>query len=510
MFKKFFTSKRNIVILSLAVVLIVVGFFWFNNSDKNQTTVKVSKQTISEEVLITGKTESAKNIEMSFDRSGRVFSAKVKVGDHVSPGQVLATLDSNDLYAQLDQSLANLKAKEARLSELKKGVTSGDKNFSSSEVLGAENDLRNAEDLWLLALIDAYTKMDNAIRNLTDIFFDDPTTINAYYRLDNVTVDELIEFSFLRRELEGKLVDWNKRIGGLTVKSDLDKEYTTDLNNLYRTREYLDKISKNVNSLTATSEYSETTLTSYRTNISSARTEINSAISSVQNAKQAVLSAKNKLDLVLTTPEEILIGEADVEKAEAEANQIRAQISKNTIISPIFGLVTRQDAVVGETANPGVNLITVMSDGDFEITANIPEIEVGKLVLGNKVEITLDAYPQETWMGKVSYIEPAETIVDGVVNYKIKVSFDKKDARLKSGLTANLVIETIKKENVLVLPLYSIFQEKGNYFVKKILAGDQFENVPIKIGIKSRDGRVEIISGLNEGEEVVAVETIKK
>lgn len=503
MLKKYFTRKWIIIESLVLIGLIIGGIFWFNRSTANQGTVRVVRGVIAQEVAITGKTEAVENIEMSFDRSGRVASAPVKVGDQVFAGQILAALDSSDLYAQLDQALAGVKTQQAKFSELKKQVKSDDPKFSNSQVLGAESELNTAQNSLVQSLIDAYTKNDDAVRNLTDIFFDNPRTVDAYYNLSGVSADDLINLSFMRRDLEVRLTAWEKRTGSLTTQSDLNREYSLDLDNLFKTRKYLDAISEEINSLTPNSDHSATILSGYRTNVFSARSEINSAIASLQAAKQAVLSGQTKLDLALATPEELLIGEAGLEQAEAQADQIRAQIAKNMIVAPISGVVTRQNAKVGETASPGVNVVTVMSDGKFEISANVPEVDVGKLSLGDKVTITLDAYRGgEEWSGKVSYIEPAETIVDGVVNYKIKISFDKNDTRLKSGLTANLTIETMKLENVLILPQYTIIENDKGSFVEKSLANNQTQEVAVKIGIRSQDGMVEIISGVKEGDEV--------
>jgi HlyD family secretion protein len=272
----------------------------------------------------------------------------------------------------------------------------------------------------------------------------------------------------------------------------------------------LDKLARAINVIDSTSILADT-LTGYRNNVSTARTEVSVAISGLQTAKQNILSAQSKLDLSLKqyglknappTKEEVVNLEAQVEQAQAQADQILAQISKNKIISPIEGIVTRQDAKEGETGSVNLNVVTVMSDGSFEIEANVPEVDVGKLSLGNKVSISLDAYPGAIWTGKVSYIEPAETIVDGVVNYKIKVVFDNSDSRLKSGLTANLKIETVRKENVLVLPQYSIVENDKGSFVNKFVDKDETEEVSVKTGIRGQDGRVEIISGLKEGDMV--------
>jgi len=519
MFKKYLTRNWIIIECFVLVFLLIIGYFWFGRAGINQDSVKVVRSTISQEVVITGKTEAIENIQMSFDRSGRVASTPVRVGERVSSGQTLVSLDSGDLYAQLDQALANVKVQQAKLDELKKGARQEDVDVSNSQVLAAQSDLSDSLGSLLQSLTGAYTETDDAIRNLTDIFFDNPDTINALFNLSGVTSDELIDLSFTRRDLENRLIDWSKRTGVLTTKSDLDKEYTLDLEILYKTRVYLDKISKAVNPLTPDGTLTATILSGYRTNVSSARTEINSVISSLQSSKQAVLSAQNKLDLSMNqlrlkkappTKEELISGEAGVEQAQAQAEQIRAQISKNMIISPISGVVTRQDAKVGQTVSPGVNIVTVMSDGDFEITANVPEVDVGKLALGNKVSITLDSYSGEVWTGVVSYIEPAETIVDGVVNYKIKVNFDKNDSRLKSGLTANLTIETIRRDNVLILPQYAIIENDKGSFVEKSLGNNKTEEVAVKIGIRSQDGMVEIISGVNEGDKVQNVGLKKK
>ena len=82
------------------------------------------------------------------------------------------------------------------------------------------------------------------------------------------------------------------------------------------------------------------------------------------------------------------------------------------------------------------------------------------------VDMTFDAFPGETFTGKVFYIDPAETIESGVVDYLVKVSFDTPDPRIKSGLTANLDINTQTNQNALILPQYAIIQNASGTFVE--------------------------------------------
>ena len=92
-------------------------------------------------------------------------------------------------------------------------------------------------------------------------------------------------------------------------------------------------------------------------------------------------------------------------------------------------------------------MVSLIADNSLEVDADVPEIDIGKISTGDTVSMTLDAFPGETFTGKVFYIDPAETILSGVVDYLVKVSFDKNDPRVKSGLTANLDITTETENN---------------------------------------------------------------
>ncbi|MEN9341911.1 MAG: hypothetical protein RIQ54_167, partial [Candidatus Parcubacteria bacterium] len=176
------------------------------------------------------------------------------------------------------------------------------------------------------------------------------------------------------------------------------------------------------------------------------------------------------------------------------------------IRSPINGIVTKQDAKLGEIATAGNALISVISSSNLQIESNVPEVDIGKLAIGNSVSITLDAFPGETFSGHVVAIDPAETIVDGVVNYKITVSFDELHEKIKSGLTANLRIVAQKKEGVLVLPQYAILENDNGSFVRIYDEARRVTtDVPVFLGIRSSNGTVEIISGASEGQQVANI-----
>ena len=116
----------------------------------------------------------------------------------------------------------------------------------------------------------------------------------------------------------------------------------------------------------------------------------------------------------------------------------------------------------------------------------------------------VDALPGETFQGTVFYIDPAETVTQGVVDYKIKVSLNSSDTRIRSGLTANLAIRTRHKDAVALLPQYAILQNDQGTYVE-VMQGKNVINLPVTLGIQDEKGNVEIVSGVQKGDQVLNV-----
>ncbi len=145
-----------------------------------------------------------------------------------------------------------------------------------------------------------------------------------------------------------------------------------------------------------------------------------------------------------------------------------------------------------------------MSDAGYEVDGGVSEIDIGKVAIGDTVSMTLDAFPGETFTGSVFYIAPAETNTGGVISYLIKIAFSKPDPRIKSGLTANIDIQTKQDNNVLILPQYAILQNDQGTFVET-LVNNKIVQTPVVLGIQDETGNVEVTSGVSEGEQVINI-----
>lgn len=194
---------------------------------------------------------------------------------------------------------------------------------------------------------------------------------------------------------------------------------------------------------------------------------------------------------------------AGVSQAQAALRTATSQDNKNVLTAPFDGILAQQFIDPGEVVNPGTKVGFLIASNGFHIEANVSEVDIARIKIENPVSITFDALFDKTFQGAVETIESSETIIDGVVNYKITIKINQEEPQLRNGLTANLSIETARRLNPLLLPEYAIIEKDEGAFVEKIKNGI-LEEVPVMIGVRDSNGNIEIISGLLEGEEVVA------
>ena len=508
--KKSLTFK--IVISVLVLLLVFVAFkILSGNGNEDSQKISVERGSIAEIVRITGKVVPVNDVELGFETSGIVASAPVDVGETVTPGRTIASLDTDDVYADLRSAEAQLLADEAHLQELLNGSRPEEIAVSEAKLASNESKLIDAQAQLLDSVADSYTKADDAVANKIDQFIDNP--------LSKPDLSFNIPDFILKNEIESDRDTANDSLLGLaqlSVSTDTTnvliisseaKGYINQINIL------LNKAALAVNTLTTGTNLSASTIDAYKADVLSARTNVNAALSKILTAEEKVRTAQSNIaiskeDLSLlkagSTEEQIQGARANVQKSEAAVLSARVQINKSSIKAPIKGIVTKQDAVVGQTVSAHESVVSIISDDDLEIEAQIPEVDIGRVLVGNSVRITIDAFGDQEFMGTVSYIDPAETVIDGVVNFKSNIVFVETPENLRSGLTSNLFIETNSKDNALVVPQYTILEKDEGTFVVKDINGERVET-EVELGLRGSGGMIEILSGVSEGDELYNV-----
>ncbi len=478
--KKYFSKKVLIIIAVVAVILVVI-IIKINGGNGKQIT-NVIRADIVQEVAATGKVKPNQSVNLGFDKSGRVGAVYASVGDVVKRGQIFASLELDEISADLIKAKASLLEENIKLREIK-----------NTAPISYNDAYKNLDT----AIKEGFIYADNAIRNKTDQFFknvpDNPQfeisiTSGNFVHYFNVPIEVAIDINNNRRKVEDILIGWKKT-------TTIDQAIT----NLNAISVFLDKMAGAVNTFTSADYAYDTTVNNYKTAISGARSDVSGAIS-------AIVAAKDKLNTAPTLGqsgefESVLTQGAIVSQAEATVSSLEATLAKSIIRAPFDGVITLQDAKVAGAVSAGATLVSMMNQNEMYIEANISEIHISKIAVGNPVSVTLDAFPDEIFSGEISYIEPGDVIIDGIVNYKIRTALNNSDARIKSGLTANLKIQTAKKGSVLTVPFYAVLKEGDQNFVNKIV-GKKAQKIPVSLGLSGNNGLVEILGGLGEGDMV--------
>jgi len=239
--------------------------------------------------------------------------------------------------------------------------------------------------------------------------------------------------------------------------------------------------------------------TSYEQSIDNQSSDYWSNLSSLQSAEaQIKLTAENLKQTELT-----------VEAAKEELEEAGESLQGYKFFAPYDGVVLSSDFRIGEEAG-GSNTLTLISD-EFIVKVTVSENDIFKISEGVEAIITLDAYSTLEFNGTVSEIIPVSVNNGGIISYEVLIEFDAgEEVAIFHGLSANASIITQKAEDILYVPIQSVYKEDGRSFVDLLTTFDvEPENIQeavrqteITTGINDYL-YIEVISGLKEGDIIV-------
>lgn len=419
----------------------------------------------------------------------------------------------------------------------------------------AENSLNAAYESGLNTADSKYLLASNAIDTVNDIFNDDDLmdilgNLNYQLRINAIQAKDDANNTF------NVLKPYISAADSTKSQSDIDSALSHLESSCDSLGDSFEIIYSALLSTQPMVNITKTELDAYKTSVSAERTNLNSAITSAVSARQAILSAKisntsnintaqqalDSAEALLSQynaslaateasqaaavasaegslasakkqleklqaaakPETIAVYEARLSQSRAAYNSILSKYEDRSIAAPADGIVSNIYKEEGENAGASEIIISLIIKDGIEIEADIPESDIVKIGLNNSCDITLDAFSSaDIFKGTVVSINPAETVVDGVVYYKIKIIFSEADEKIKPGMTANADILTEKKEEILVIPIRFIQEKSGKSIVKVQKPDGSIEEREIIKGIRGEFGDIEIVSGLSEGERVM-------
>ena len=266
--------------------------------------------------------------------------------------------------------------------------------------------------------------------------------------------------------------------------------------------------------------------------LNTAKANLASSESSMAYEKANYNRYKTLYDKGLVSADEYESALLSYRKAMEDVNAKRESVKKAqtnlgyaTITSPIDGVVLSKSVEEGQTVAASFNtpeLFSIAQDlTDMRVIADIDEADIGSVKEGQRVSFTVDAFPDDHFEGQVTQVRQQATTESNVVTYEVVISAPNKDLKLKPGLTANVTIFTMEKNDVMAVPSKALrfipteaLLEKGQTISDcegdhKVwtLEDNTFKAHKVEIGT-SNGVMTEIISGIPEGMEILTDFTI--
>jgi len=422
---------------------------------------EVQKGDIRQIVSTTGSVDSDIQNTYTVQGSGEIISALEK-GDAFSEGDILVELDNSDGLLILSQAEKDIELSESSLNTAKINYQKAlDENHIAIQL--AEINTEKAEE----------------------------STESAFKSLESANRSASLAYESALRVLE------NAEEQLQIARND---PATTDMQ-MAQYESNVESAENQVNSAKASNSSSTSqSESSYDQSILSQSSTYWSNLSSTQNAEAQIETTREN------------ISQAEIQLGLAKMNLESTQediISGYILNAPYDGIVFLSDFKVGNQ-NSGTNMISVISN-DFLIKATIGETDISKISEGDEAYVTLDAYPGNEFPGKVQKIIPVSVDEGNIVSFEVMISFsNNEDIEIFFGLSANIDIIAKKADNVLFVPIQSVYKEDGRSYVD-LLTSEQIQQEDIEGYIEKTQVTtgindyyyIEVITGLNEGDIIV-------
>ena len=499
-----------------AGVLAVIALYMFYSGDKSPTyeMITTQKGDLVQEVSVTGKIRPAQAVDLQFESSGRISFVNYKVGDKVNTGATIVSLENMELQAAVTSAKADLEKTKRNFESL------NDSSISSSLRVELENAKASLDQIIRKADGDLASKYNSAFNALNEAMtqIDSSSATLEYIRkthLEGKSLDDYI------KQLQVKTSDDIKSVKvlfpsigkpGVTIMpvlyGQLDPALKEMLNALQSIRTAFTFLQNEMES-----NYSIISSATDRTSVNTEAAAISSDLSAVSSAIQGILDQRisndkniSDADAKLATAKASFPTSEDILQKESALLSAQSQLRKTIIVAPFAGIVGKIDAERGETISSTKVIVSFISAANYQIEANITEVDISKIKVGDTATLTLDAYGSQTKFNAcVSSIDTSATVVEGVTTYITVFDFEGEvDRGIRPNMTANLDVQTAKKELVISIPQRAVISRNGDKIVRIYKGANiTLEERVVQLGMSGKDGYIEIISGLSEGESII-------
>jgi len=250
----------------------------------------------------------------------------------------------------------------------------------------------------------------------------------------------------------------------------------------------------------------------------SAETEIEGARLSMEKAKANYERSRGLFEQKLISKEvfdnltaEYQIAENALVKAQRGLQLVTDKLARTKVVAPSDGTVLTVPVseglvvIAAASVNSGTTLMTIANLSKLLVDTHINQVDVAKLELNQEVKLRAESLKDLELSATISFIAPIATVKNNVKGFQVRALIEKPNARLRPGMTVNMLIPIATAPDAISVPISAVFKGEGRKKVVYVRNGEATEQREVKIGVTNMD-RAQIIKGVEVGEEVLLVE----
>jgi len=552
--KKIFTLVlKNRVYFLIGLILVGGGGYysykkWFVSSATTRyITAQVERGVLTSSISGTGQVSVSNQVDLKTKAAGDVLYVNGKVGDEVKAGTLLVSLNAREALKSVRDAQSSLDSAKLSLEKILKPV-------DELTILQAENSLTSAQESKAKSENDLVKYYDDGFNTVANVFLDLPTIMNG---LENLLYGN--DFGSVTGQSN---LDWYTNQGVVANYDSYDKimSYRGDVNNSYNLARQSYGINfnsyKSANRLSSTSTIEElitetyntvklmaeavkdasnfidftrdlvesygsgrslpSTVTTHQTSLNTYTGQTNSHLTSLLSIKNSIETAKSSIVSAGRTIAEKTASLADTKAGtdplDIESQRLSVKQKENALLdakekladysvrAPFDGVIASFTPKKGDSLSSGASVGTLITKQKIATIA-LNEIDIARVKVGQKVNLTFDAVDDLNITGEVVEMDTLGTVSQGVVSYNVKIAFDVQDERVKPGMSVSASIILSSKPDVLLVS-NSAVKTQGNASYVEILVNGAPQRKDVVVG-ESNDTLTEVVSGLTEGEEVI-------
>ena len=458
-------NLKNYIILSIALIVIYLCFglksgIGFSGESQNASNCeKLSSATFEVLVSCTGAISAISSVEVKARVAGNVEYLKLKEGDYVKKGDLVATIDKRNIILKVKQTEADLRSSKAQYEEMKLSYDINKKNYN--------------------------IEMQKARTNI------ELSRVNLAQMKKGSRPEEISQGS-AQLDLAGANYE-NSRKSYERQKELFTKNLVSQAS--------LDEARANLDVQSAQLKTAREKLSLLKQGYQSE--DIQKAMLQYEVAIYALEDAKIKIESLNMMEQKILNLKSMVDKSESIYQDALEQLNDTTVLAPISGIVTEKNVDEGgvissgiSSMNSGTSIITLSDMNEVWVKAYVDETDISKLKNDLQARVRLDCFPKRTFAAQLICIGPRVYLKNDVPSIDITLRLLEGTGEVKVGMTANADIVVSSKPQVKMIPFDSIIEKEDKKYVK----------IAMHNGLSCQPYLKEISVGESNGEKIILLD----